>query len=190
MTPPVDDDFPEVKHSFDSAILDYADLLRPRISAAPAQAAARGYLGTTVTGDVDDADRYPPAPDAMPEEPHAIIDMRDFYHKVKEYKVIVDYIDALREHAEAAQSQLTQAEGYLKGRAESAERDLAQAQAVLEAWHEVFGTSQLTHAQARLEAAEESAKRAQAALREAQTKLSYYESLAGFMEPPTADKPE
>lgn len=29
MTPPVDDDFPEVKHAFDSAVLDYADLLRP-----------------------------------------------------------------------------------------------------------------------------------------------------------------
>ena len=28
MTPPVDDDFPEVKHGFDSAVLDYADYLR------------------------------------------------------------------------------------------------------------------------------------------------------------------
>ena len=29
MTAPVDDDFPEVKHDFDSAVLTYAALLRP-----------------------------------------------------------------------------------------------------------------------------------------------------------------
>ena len=44
------------------------------------------------------------------------------------------------------------------------ERERDQLRTQLEAWHKVFGTSQLSHAQARLEAAESAARRLKAEL--------------------------
>ena len=44
-------------------------------------------------------------------------------------------------------------------RAQLAENEVTRLRIQLEAWHSVFGTSQLSHAQARLEVAEDSLKR-------------------------------
>lgn len=63
--------------------------------------------------------------------------------------------------------------------AQTLEQDLAAAQAALEAWQSVFGTSQLSHAKARLEAAEEGQKRAQAALEEARKACWLVRSIGG-----------
>src|SRR3990167_5301655 len=54
VTPPVDDDFPEVKHDFDAAVLDYASLLTPK-NAAPVQVESllikSGHVVSTTTSE-------------------------------------------------------------------------------------------------------------------------------------------